>query len=87
MTMSTHGGGPGFGPGFGGEPVSGGIAKDLSSHWNKEMESLFCTSPYPLGVGVWFSLHLLYWAARIDCAIYYASGIGDYVLGVVCSPI
>ena len=31
------------------------------------------------------ALDLLYQVTRIDCAIYCTFGIGDYVLGVVCS--
>ena len=38
--MSTHEEGPGFGPGSGGEKVSRGTSRDLSSHWVREMESV-----------------------------------------------
>ncbi|CAI9303234.1 unnamed protein product [Lactuca saligna] len=47
--MSMHGEGLGFGPSFGGELVSGRTARDFSSHWIKEMESVFRTSPYLFG--------------------------------------
>ena len=64
MRMNTHGEGPGFGPGFGGEPVSGRTVRDLSSPWAKEMEGVFCTSPYLIGAKVLFALDLLYLVAR-----------------------
>ena len=57
------------------EPVSGRTARDLSSLWIKEVEIVFCTSPYPLGARVRFALDILFRVARIDCAIYCTFGM------------
>ena len=64
--MSTEGGSSDSGLGLGscGEPVEGRIAKILISHWIKEMEGVFCTSPYLIGAKVLFALDLLYLVAR-----------------------
>ena len=55
----------------------------MSSHWVREMEKKFRTSPYPLGAKAQFAVDLLSRTTQIDCAFYCAFGIEDYVLGVI----